>query len=164
MALGQLSTPYTEFLWPYKGSHGDAETKSKHNSRPGSRDWDCKTRGLLPLQRTLRLLVIRNLDRAASYMMYASAERWAFPPTACILLSKSSSQDARVTMHGAQSTYLAGLLPSRRFSPSPCCHAPPSPMARWPQGALGIPVHAVPHTWPPVWKECVYGVMLSPSG
>ena len=69
-------------------------------------------------------------------------------------------RDARVTMHGAQSTFPDGLLPSKRVSPSPRCHSPFSPMVRWPQGALGIPVHTAPHTRPTVWKECVYGVML----
>ena len=70
----------------------------------------------------------------------------------------------RVTMHGAQSTFPDGLLPSKRVSPSPRCHSPFSPMVCWPQGALGIPVHTAPHTRPTVWKECVYGVVLSPSG
>ena len=74
------------------------------------------------------------------------------------------NRDARVTMHGAQSTFPEGLLPSRRVSPSPRCHSPFSPIVRWPQGALGIPVHTAPHTRPTVWKECVYGVVLSPSG
>ena len=74
------------------------------------------------------------------------------------------NRDARVTMHGAQSTFPEGLLPSRRVSPSPRCHSPFSPMVRWPQGALGIPVHTAPHTRPAVWKECVSGVMPSPSG
>ena len=49
-------------------------------------------------------------------------------------------------MHGAQSTFLAGLPPNRRVSPSPCCHSPNSPMACWPQGAWGIPVAScAPH-------------------
>ena len=48
-------------------------------------------------------------------------------PAACILLPKRCSQDALIYHAGAHSTVLAGLLPSRRFSPSPCCHSPDSP-------------------------------------
>ena len=60
--------------------------------------------------------------------------------------SSCRSQDARLTMHGAQSTFLAGLPPNRRVSPSPCCHSPNSPMACWPQGAWGIPIAScAPH-------------------
>ena len=55
------------------------------------------------------------------------AQQW--PPlfAACILPPKRCTQDALIYHAGAHSTVLAGLLPSRRFSPSPCCHSPDSP-------------------------------------
>ena len=64
---------------------------------------------------------ILNAHVPQGYEQYSAASP---PPQQASSSQRGHGQDARLTMHGARSTFLAGLLPSRRVSPSPCCHSP----------------------------------------